>query len=135
MADVTIKSKGFFSITAILAVVTSIVTVSIWAGGLEREVKAHEAAIIALQEGVTKDIVRGRMTMLPYERHLLAIILGERVTLNSSTIRATNVRFASVSAKIRFHFDLSRVGVYDGCLPCPLPQAYCGFEGRLSLRR
>ena len=55
MADVTIRSKGFITLTAVLAVVTSIVMVSIWAGGLEREVKAHEAAIIALQESVTKE--------------------------------------------------------------------------------
>lgn len=55
MADVTIKSKGFFSITAVLAVVTSIVTVSIWAGGLQREVKAHEAAIVALEDRVDEE--------------------------------------------------------------------------------
>ena len=55
MADVTIKSKGFFSITAVLAVVTSIVTVSIWAGGLEREVQAHEAALVALEARVDKE--------------------------------------------------------------------------------
>ena len=55
MADVTIKSKGFLTLTAVLAVVTSIVTVSIWAGGLERDVKSHEAAIVALEARVDKE--------------------------------------------------------------------------------
>lgn len=55
MADVTIRSKGFLTLTAVLAVVTSIVTVSIWAGGLEREVKAHEAAIASLETRVEKE--------------------------------------------------------------------------------
>lgn len=55
MADVTIRSKGFLTLTAVLAVVTSIVTVSIWAGGLEREVKAHEAAIASLEARVEEE--------------------------------------------------------------------------------
>lgn len=55
MADVTIKSKGFLTLTAVLAVVTSIVTVSIWAGGLERDVKSHEAAITSLETRVEKE--------------------------------------------------------------------------------
>jgi hypothetical protein len=75
------------------------------AGLIEITVSVN-SIITILENGVPQNILRVGMTMLPNERNSHLVLMLESARHDSSTVRALESSFGSVTAEIWFHFDV-----------------------------
>jgi hypothetical protein len=88
-----------------VAVIKKVLCMSSLAGLIEVSVSVN-SIITILENGVPQNILRVGMTMLPNERNPHLVLMLESARHDSSTVRALESSFGSVTAEIWFHFDV-----------------------------